>query len=452
MVYHAPSYTWGVDTELKEIVVNRQKMRIRKNLEAALRFTRSPTHGVAIWADAICINQSDLNENNLQIPRIARIWEKAAVVICFVGEADEHSDVAMDLVKQLQEPFIRIGTDGQFQVGKPERIAPEELSCRCAALYLFLTRPYFRRAWVLQEIAVASNPLIVCGKRRDINFEQLDSAAYNLQDMLSRDPGLGEQMKQAAPQLPQISANELLFVRKLFYFRHLHMGRARNGSIMIDIKDSAPGYLETAILSCDFQATFPQDKMFSLWNIARDQQELKFDMNYSDSYQKSYIDFARSWALHSGSLDIIGAAEYIVPDDPAAFYATAPSWCPDMRSPARSSYLVRKETFRKFKMSYQDDIDGTIYSADGSMRRAHNDHKYFDFVGKELRCMGIILDTILAAARETRGLPSESKVTGLAPSLAEFCAEHKLAAYEDVLQAVVAITYGDVPICMAQAC
>jgi hypothetical protein len=445
VVYHALSYTWGAENEWREIVVNGLKMRIRKNLEVALRSLRSPTHGLAIWADAICINQSDAEEKNEQLPELGRIVDKAAAVICYVGEPDQHSDLALDFVKHLQEPVIRTDEHGDFEVGKPERISPEELPRYCAALYLFLMRPYFRRAWVLQEVTLASNPVIACGERRGIHFEQLDSAAYNLQDMLSRSSELVAKMKRAVPGLHEVVIDELVFVRKLFYFRHLHMGRVRGGFITVDIKDNVPGYLETAILSRDFQATVSHDKIFALWNIAKDKDGLEFHMDYSKTYEETYVAFAKAWALHSGSLDILGAAEYIHPTERSTFYARAPSWCPDWSRPSQSSSLVRREVFRKFKMAFQDDKDGPIYSADGGVRQERRANDFFNFVGNELHCLGVILDTILAVVGNRDGASTENKIKGLVPSTTDFCAQHNMRKYDDISQAVVAMLHGDVP-------
>ncbi|KAJ9615069.1 hypothetical protein H2200_001143 [Cladophialophora chaetospira] len=445
VAYHALSYTWGVDTEFEEIVVNGQKMKIRKNLEAALRSLRSPTHGFAIWADAICINQGDVDEKNRGIAKMGDVLDKAVGVVCYVGEPDEYSDLALDLVKHLQEPLVRFDKDGHYEVGKPERIPPEELPRHCAALYVFLIRPFFRRQWILQEITLASYPVIACGRRRDVLFERLDSAAYNLQDMLSRDPQFAEKVKKAIPQLKEVSADQLLFVRKLFYFRHLHVGHSANRLLPVAISRTAPGYLESAILSRDFQATVPHDSIFALWNIARDKSGLKVQMDYTKTYQAAFLEFAKAWALHSGSLDILGAVEYILPSEQASFYATAPSWCPDWNTSSQSSSLVRREVFRKFQMAYQDDIDGPLYAADGGLRQSTGTDEYFEFVDDELHCLGVILDTIMVGGRVPKGSSIKDQVEGIVPSVTEYCDEHKKEVYDDVAQAVVAMIHGDVP-------
>jgi hypothetical protein len=46
-----------------------------------------------------------------------------------------------------------------------------------AAIYRLLQRPYFRRMWVMQEIAAASAPTVSCGKRR-VGWQDLHLQVY----------------------------------------------------------------------------------------------------------------------------------------------------------------------------------------------------------------------------------------------------------------------------------
>jgi hypothetical protein len=64
-------------------------------------------------------------------------------------------------------------------------------------------------------VAASSLPTIACGYRFDISFERLDSAVYNLQDMMGRDPELVQKMKEVVPELNPVSVDELALIRKL---------------------------------------------------------------------------------------------------------------------------------------------------------------------------------------------------------------------------------------------
>jgi hypothetical protein len=177
------SYTWGKDTSTSTIILNGQKMNIRSTLAAILRDLRKEGQAVPIWIDAICINQDDIEERDRQLPRMARIYDCAAGVVSYTGSASSDSDLALELVTELQHPMMRFNNQHEWHFGEwrsegdgmvfgENRIKPLKLAEMAAALYKFLTRRYFRRVWVLQELALASNPRIAVGANTDTPFER----------------------------------------------------------------------------------------------------------------------------------------------------------------------------------------------------------------------------------------------------------------------------------------
>lgn len=444
--YHALSHTWGLDDESCDITLTGHKWQLRKNLEIALRHLRSPTHGFAIWVDNLCINQSDLSERNHQIDRVARIFDRAACVVCYVGDSDQYSDLALDFVKHLSPlPVVPCDQDGNWEIGKPDRISAANIPEHCAALYLFLKRPYFRRAWIIQEIALASNPIIACGGRVDISLRLLDNATHNLYYMISQDKELCENMKKFAPEIGQVDPDDLYFVRKLFYFRHLQTGGVLHGWRRAQVSETSPGYLETLILARSFQATIPHDKIFSLWNVANDKKGLDFTMDYSATYEQTCMDFVKVWSTHSGTLDMIGASEFARPVTDKDFYASASSWCPDWSVPSKASSLIRRETFRMIGMDWMDDIDGKIYWADGGVSQEPGTGKFFAFDGDTLHCTGIILDRLIGVLPSDAGSSSvSSKVSDLVAANRQFHKTDEHSPYDDGEQAVMAMAHGDV--------
>lgn len=61
--YEAVSYTWGTNKLDRPILVNGLEFPVTENLEAALQYLRYPREtgkSRTLWADAICINQSDI--------------------------------------------------------------------------------------------------------------------------------------------------------------------------------------------------------------------------------------------------------------------------------------------------------------------------------------------------------------------------------------------------------
>ncbi|KAJ3961679.1 hypothetical protein N0V92_001652 [Colletotrichum tropicale] len=155
------------------------------------------------------------------------IYDRASQIICYVGEDSYETYTALDFVKTMDQLKIEMNEKGRYDIGKEgNKTGPDIYPARCAALYKSMCRPYFRRVWVVQEVAISSDPAVVFGNRKAVAFGSLDAAAYNLQAMISFNPILRTQMMRADPQLYQfgLSYDELIFIRKTFYFRHLIAG------------------------------------------------------------------------------------------------------------------------------------------------------------------------------------------------------------------------------------
>jgi hypothetical protein len=128
------------------------------------------------WIDTVCINQDDLDERAQQIPLMRVIYEEAASVIGWLGEAGQwvtKESIRMILeLSDLYEPLSseirsRLHTVTHFENASEiscgrelEALARDPSFTRAVNL---LSRSYFRRLWVIQEVVLASRLLFVCG-------------------------------------------------------------------------------------------------------------------------------------------------------------------------------------------------------------------------------------------------------------------------------------------------
>jgi len=62
VIYHALSYAWGDASITKTVLCEGRPLEITENLHAALWQFREDRVSAFVWADAICINQSDMQE------------------------------------------------------------------------------------------------------------------------------------------------------------------------------------------------------------------------------------------------------------------------------------------------------------------------------------------------------------------------------------------------------
>jgi hypothetical protein len=403
--YNCLSYTWGAEEATCEILLSGQSFFIRPNLDSFLRAIRSEENKYTFWIDAVSIDQNNFTEKNRQVPRMLEIYEAADTVLSWVGEPDEASTVALELIrtKEFRSPKILTTDDGEWKVSNPDT-----LPARLAALYRFLQRPYFRRIWVIQELAAASHPTLIIGKEM-LEWRLLDMAAYHLSDILHQDSDMAARMVAADSKLQRIEDRELAYVRKLFYFRHLRVRGADDPMRMYTamwphISDSSPGILDACVLARDFESTLPHDKVFAVWNLAMDVGEEmivenEFKLDYNIPLAEMYTQFVVGVTKHTGSLDIICCAE----KNQAMVLGLVklPSWVPDWSLRSEVSCMVRREHIPNRFMKVVHDIGGRVYHCSSFQPiQISGAEQKFDFITTKARgqmrleVAGAVLDTI----------------------------------------------------------
>lgn len=138
--YEALSYCWTSEKKPESItIIDNQKvdqdLTVTHNLYIALLQIRDRELPRFIWADAVCIDQSNDEEKEHQIQIMAAIYAKAIRVIVWLGEAEDDSDQAIESIRIAGE--------------KPKKLWNRELSEQ--GVLRLLERPWFGRIWVRKE-------------------------------------------------------------------------------------------------------------------------------------------------------------------------------------------------------------------------------------------------------------------------------------------------------------
>jgi hypothetical protein len=180
--YHALSYVWGNTKDRKSINLDGTDFLVTLNLYVALRRFRMRREDVVFWIDAICINQDDLAERSSQVTLMCSIYSGAEVVKAWVGEADTSSDVAISTMEKwtanMDEKLSHVKhviTYVAEQCYKWKIFDKRDSLMRknvVVALDAFLIRPYWSRAWIVQELVLAPSAIVVCGQR-EILFDRI---------------------------------------------------------------------------------------------------------------------------------------------------------------------------------------------------------------------------------------------------------------------------------------
>ncbi|GAB1317159.1 Heterokaryon incompatibility protein-domain-containing protein [Madurella fahalii] len=342
--FNALSYVWGDHrpplgqnystkraARCFNILCNGRRMAVTYNLFCFLRRLAAakegdPLYSVssgALWADQLCINQSDNAEKVVQVAMMDRVYSQASTVVSWLGEGDSHTEGAARLLGKLAGIPRSTISRPDFDVAQFVKDTP---SGDWLALGAFLARPYFRRAWIVQEIAMAGRLLVVCGEHV-VSWEDLVHCSWVLEEskawtMLSRYVSVFRSVKD------QISSA----LQPLRFGGHL----AALLEAQTTIRDSTVPAEHLLLLGKQFDATVPADKFFAMLGLHRrrlgeaDSSGL-LTVDYSKTVQDVALGFAKYHVQSSGSLGILSLVE-------DAAYRTPngndfPSWLPDPAAP-----------------------------------------------------------------------------------------------------------------------
>lgn len=149
--YEALSYTWGDkngDSSTSErVYIGRHWdiLPITRNCANALRRLRYSGRSRKLWVDAICINQSDVDERSHQVGIMQSIYATAERVLIYLGENSKDENT-------------KTSVPWNYDVWNV-RSLPTDID--------LTQEPYFERVWVIQEIASGKTPWVLFGTRGD---------------------------------------------------------------------------------------------------------------------------------------------------------------------------------------------------------------------------------------------------------------------------------------------
>jgi hypothetical protein len=206
-----------------------------------------------------------------------------------------------------------------------------------ANLKRLLMRPWFERLWVAQELLVAQQAQVICG-RCSLSWSELEKAC----ELLSRWTR-GISLTESFTSKELLSSIPTFRVLSLAYLQHIPN---RPLLAMLHLKQSA-------------KCTDPRDRIYSLLGVCDNSQDFKVD--YGKSVQDVYMHWTCAQIDITQRLDVFSACNN-------SKSIGLPSWVPDFE---RGFDLHRNDNFLFWSTVYYDpytihDFDGRIlYAAAG---------------------------------------------------------------------------------------
>lgn len=189
--YNALSYTWGPPRNVKDpddsitiILFNGELYEVQRNLYDALLELQATCPETPVWIDALCINQSSQDERSAQVSVMNQIYGSAARVIVWLGKATPELVAGVKAAERIgtesAHHTVRMLTTQTWDFGSTisnmqekygiDPIAEED-AIGLAALFAC---NYFVRIWIVQEVSLTDNVVILCNG----NFTPFDCVCY----------------------------------------------------------------------------------------------------------------------------------------------------------------------------------------------------------------------------------------------------------------------------------
>jgi hypothetical protein len=180
--YTALSYAWGDRNDQTSIVLNNEQVCITVSLASALSHLRGES-AVTLWADGLCINQSDDREKSELVQQMKRIYQEANHVLVWLGPADEDGDSAraIDFMNRFgkgasdlgfwdfpRQTWLEEWFNPSGHWAKLHKFIEEEItfSHPFAAITRLTQRRWWSRIWVLQDLCLPKTSLSNVASRK----------------------------------------------------------------------------------------------------------------------------------------------------------------------------------------------------------------------------------------------------------------------------------------------
>lgn len=264
---------------------------------------KPPTHHFFI--DAICIDQSNPDERNQQVSMMGSIFGQAETVLIWLGPDHSRPTQPSDPEGQLPTPtrklfdFIRsIETGRKFKLCCKPEVAVDEFGTNVEEMWgtlaQLLSRSYWSRLWIVQEILLARQIRVLVGGSGiglGVTWTSLESAILDVQ--LGRcgcgpvgdwrwwndENGLNPRFRDHHGQLRSWEGEEAEKSEVVNRGRFKELAAGRHAR-----REGKPqeGFYDVLLSYADSKCTDVRDRIFGLLPLAKDWTPTRLAVNYRE--------------------------------------------------------------------------------------------------------------------------------------------------------------------------
>lgn len=363
--YTALSYTWGDALDQIPIHVDDFDVLVTSNLASALVHLRNIDSDVALWVDALCINQDDADERRTQIPLMHDIYSKATTVSIWLGEEDPSTQLLADIVNYWGLPARPDPGVGNFETAL-ENFQDRQVIVLLVFVILAM-RPWWHRVWTVQECVLPRvDPIFHCGSAKlsykavfhifDKLCSMIDSGEFNHMDF--RSP-LSLQLRSLFQSVN--GTGTLNDVEVAMQSAVCLLGQRQWYQAGIEL-----GPIDLMYFQFGRQTSLKHDYIYGLLGLLPEPQRKRMEIDYQSTYSSVCHKYFNYMLKHSGwkAVDVLVRASI------GNIGSQLPSWIPDF-SAHRPTYerlggfLHTMEPFESFPTSLYRSPNEEILGLEG---------------------------------------------------------------------------------------
>lgn len=319
--YTALSYVWGpesTDTIFNEdnaLILNDETVPARENLLHALRSFQRRNDKAYLWVDAVCINQSDMEEKKTQIALMGQIYSAAERTVIWLGKKEGDSDLAIDFIRRVKAEDFEVGHfDHNTRCLRAVMAVLQRAWCESFTFRENTSRPIIdlkysgTRVWILQEAFLSKLPVARCGDE-DVHFERFVTLKQLHDDAYKKSPTRWR--------------DYMLFqnIRFVYCLSNWEITRSE-----LATKGGASPFSWMASTSSRLLSTVPHDKIYGILGMCTPEDQANINVDYDKPLREVIIDVVVRSLKSEGfmCLSHVLPAEIRTPD------LELPSWVPDL--------------------------------------------------------------------------------------------------------------------------
>ncbi|KAK3297376.1 heterokaryon incompatibility protein-domain-containing protein [Chaetomium fimeti] len=352
--YEAISYCWGDPSDTQMVYCDGKPLHITKSLYTGLKRLRKENAVRVLWADAVCIDQKNTLEKNVQVGLMSRIYSQPSCILIWLGD----NTSGLEGLHECIQGALGVLPPEHFEFEKvypiSTRIFREANELRAAGKPNFVDhdwrpmtnlvhRPWFDRRWIIQEVTLADDSvprLAICG-HFEFSWNDLAAVAYRLASYGITPLLAGmSTINSRAPYMLSFLAEggRPILILVALCMTYLLKTYRKTGNLVDSV-------ISTSLFKCGF----PHDHLYSLLSLPQKPSGVVAD--YRLSIEEVCMQFAETTLISDQNTRLLSLAPHttIESEHRDGQRLVLPSWVPDLTWQGAVnplvSYTIRPQLF-----------------------------------------------------------------------------------------------------------